>query len=94
MIVEDFTPEQRLEIYRLAVTQQRYNSGLCSNLWNAAKHLYNYEGPTVSDRFPEVFEQKPLVTWNSTFWFKPGDAMPRLKVLYKAIAEVKLLCNK
>lgn len=104
-----FTPQERLEIYETVLerikVQREIVSGLCYELIFGigrvkSDYLIRYINSNIDDImpiFPELELQKPASGCEHYFfgwWWPKGEVAPRVEALKKAIAKVKLLCNK
>lgn len=95
----NFTPFQRLEIYRqaLAMIQMCECNGLCHALLSASRDIFN--SPLDFTRldfslefFPEIKKHKVV---DKVYWFPRNEfgRQQRMLILKSAIAEVETLLN-
>lgn len=83
------TKLQRLQAYKYALEEWeskegiQFNDGLCLTLEDWLGDHFSWSGFNAMGHFPELLALKPKKAGD--YWWKAGNAAPRIKALKKAI---------
>lgn len=88
------TENKRLKIYKKVLLEyQKKNNktilrkGLCIVINKFLKEVFISH--KIEEMFPELYKQKPFLTYSRLYWYRPGNKLDRINCLKKAITLIE-----